>query len=220
MKRSLLLSLLLLIACTPVSTPTGEPPSIFSDQLCGKSCWNKIVVGQTSKQELLEIIPDIPGVNQDSITIFDEPSGLFDGRVFFSLRKDVTGKQSLVNVSAYIIDQKVSALILSGSLGIEFQDVVDAFGEPELVSSRKSPVGGVNMTFISSSQGIDFGYQAESEKSGISPTTEITVLELFDTNLYQTLLTSNWLVPGQGFTLYPWEGYSKIEEHYWPPVKP
>lgn len=215
MKKLLIVALLLVVsACAS----TASEPSILSGQLCGKLCWNNIVVGTTNKQELLKIISTLPNVNQDSITIFDEPYNIFDGRVFFSLYKEPSDKNPLVNISVYTIDQKVAVISFSGKLGIKFQDVVDAFGEPEFVFTAWPRENGVGIGFINSSRGIVFSYLATSEKSNISPETEIMTLELFNTNLYQKLLETNWLIPGYDeFILYPWNDYGEIEERYWPP---
>mgnify|MGYP001384054713 CR=1 FL=1 len=214
MKKYLIVLLLALTSCVPAN----NTHSILANQLCGKLCWNNIVVGTTTGQELLSIITALPHVNQDSIKVFDESTGIFDGRVFFSLYKDSTGKQSLVKASAYTTDQKVVVIIFIGDLGIEFQDVVEAFGEPELVSAIWSHAGGIDVSVLNSSQGIEFGFGAKSEKASISPDTEINMLKIFDTNLYRYLLESNWLIPGyEEFNLYAWSGYGEIEEHYWPP---
>jgi hypothetical protein len=188
-----LLLALVLISCTPKSRGV----SILSGQVCGKSCWNNIVVGKTDKRELLEIIRTLPDANQDSITMFDESHGMFDGRIFFSINNNPTDIYSAVNVSAYTINQIVVDIIFRGDLGTNFKDIVDAYGEPELVSVAHRGDGiGIDIVFIDPTQGIEFGVLANSEKSSISPDTEIRMLELLDITLYQQLLESHWLTPG------------------------
>jgi hypothetical protein len=214
MRKILIGLLILLVACAP----KNSVPSILSGQLCGKSCWNGITVGKTSQQELMSILVNLTIVDQDSIVIFDESDGLFDSMIFFSLYEESDGEHPNVDVSVYTRDQKVVAIQFGGDLGIRFQDVIDAFGEPELVSAVWDPRGGIDIRFLNKLQGLNFGYIAKSESARISSDVEIIDLELFDVNIYQTLLESNWLTLGYGeFILYPWSGYGKIEEHYWPP---
>jgi hypothetical protein len=201
--------------------PTSKGPSIFEDQVCGKLCWNNIVVGNTEKQELFEIISTIPNVDQDSIISYDNPDGeLFDGEISFQYYRALGNPNSLVDIAARTQNQKIILLIFQGNLGLTFQDVVDVFGEPDFVSSLWAFDGGINVHFINSSKGIEIDSYFKSEKFSVTPDTEVNYLIFFDTDLYQIFLESDFLTGDyEGFVLYPWNGYGRIEDNYWPPTK-
>ena len=206
---------ILLISCTTKS----NAPSILSGQVCGKTCWNNITIGKTEKQEFLETISALHNVDQTSITIFDESSGsLFDGNIVFQYYRVVGDKNSLVNISARTNNQKIIFMIFQGDLGLTFKDVSDAFGEPDFVSSLWTIDRGINVHFINSLEGVEITAYFKSEESSVSPDTEVNYLVLFDTDLYQTFQESDLFSPDyESLILYPWTGYGKIEELYWPP---
>jgi hypothetical protein len=201
--------------------PKSKGPSIFSNQTCGNSCWNNITVGKTEKQEFLKIISALPNVDQNSIAVFDEPGGdLFDGRILFHFYRVLKDENSLVKISARTKNQRIVFMTFQGDLGLTFQDVSDLFGEPDLVSSLWTFDGGINVHFINSVQGIEITSYFKSERSTVSSDTEINVLSFFATDMYERLLRSSLFVADETFILYPWTGYGKIEDHYWPPQEP
>lgn len=219
MKRTL--NILVLIILLSSCLPKSKGPSIFSHQICGTSCWNNVIVGKTEKEEFLKIISTLPNVDQDSIAVFDEPGGdLFDGRILFQFYRVLKDESSLVNISARTKNQRIVFMTFQGDLGLTFQDVSDLFGEPDLVSSLWTFDGGINVHFINSLQGIEITSYFKSEKSSVSPGTEINVLSFFATDMYERLLRSSLFVADETFILYPWTGYGKIEDRYWPPQEP
>jgi hypothetical protein len=207
--------ILTLAACIPQS----KGKSILWNQVCGKSCWNKIVIGKTTKQELLEIISTLPNVDQTSVTITDDPNAsMFDGKIVFQYYRISGEKDTLVNIAVLTKNQIIVFMIFQGDLGLTFQDVVDAYGEPDFASSLWTFDGGINVHFINSLQGVEITQYFNSEKSSVAPDVEVKNLTLFDTKQYQTFLESNLLTGDyEGFVMYPWTGYGKIEDHYWPP---
>lgn len=199
--------------------PKDREPTILSDRICGKVCWNNITVGKSEKQEVLEIISKLPNVVQASVIIFDESDeSLFDDNIVFQYYRIVGDKDSLINISARTKNQKVIYMVFQGDLGLTIKDVSDTFGEPDFVSSLWTFDGGINVHLINSLQGAEITAYFRGEKSSISPNTVVNHLVLFDTDLYQTFLESNLFNPDyKSFILYPWTGYGKIEDHYWPP---
>lgn len=190
----------------------------FVSQVCGKSCWNNIIVGETNKQEFLKIVSALPNVNQGSITSYMTNGGLFDEVISFQFYRNLAQKDSLVTVSARTKNQKVVFMTFQGELGATFQTIFDAFREPDSVSSLWVFDGGINTHFINSVQGIEIIQYFDSEKSTIQADTEVMNLSLFDPNQYSTYLGSDLLTGDyKGVIMYPWKGYGKIEDLYWPP---
>jgi hypothetical protein len=197
----------------------GNTPSIFSDRVCGKSCWNSIVVGETDKQEFLKVISTFPTVDQASISSKDlGAGGLFDEEIIFQFYRIPENKNSLVRITARFNQGKIVLMIFQGELGLTFQELIDIFGAPDFASSLWTFDGGINVHVINSVQGVEANQYFKSEKSSITLDTEINNLYLFDPDQYQTYLESDFLTGDyKGFILYPWTGYGKIEDMYWPP---
>ena len=218
--KKLLITLTLIIALTCCKLQ-NKGPSIFSNQICGKLCWNGIVVGKTDKQELLNIISTLPNIDQGSIitTSFNnsDNSNLFDERMSFDFYRILGDKDSRIDMMVLLNKQKVILLNFNGNLGLTFQDVSSTFGELTFASSLPTFDGGINVHFINSVYGIEITEYFDSERSSVLPDTEVYDLAFFDTSMYKKFLESTYLRAGPGFTLYPWTGYGKIKDHYWPP---
>ena len=82
MKRIVFLILFLASSC---SWSTGDQRSILEDSSCDLPCWNNIVAGQTSQDEVLQILSSLPVVDQESILVMDRPWNIFDDQIFFTL---------------------------------------------------------------------------------------------------------------------------------------
>jgi hypothetical protein len=203
-----------LVSCTP----KDRASTTFVGQVCGKSCWNNIIVGETNKQEFLKIVSALPNVDQASITSYMTNGGLFDEVISFQFYRNPGQKDSLVTVSARTKNQKVVFMTFQGDLGATFQTIFDAFREPDSVSSLWDFDGGINTHFINSVQGMEITQYFDSEKSTVHADTEVMNLSLFDPSQYSTYLESDLLTGDyKGFIMYPWKGYGKIEDLYWPP---
>ncbi len=213
-----LLIILVLITALVSCTSKNSASTAFVGQVCGKSCWNNIIVGETSKQEFLKIVSALPNVDQASITSYMTNGGLFDEVISFQFYKNPGQKDSPVTISVRIRNQKVVFMTFQGDLGATFQNICDAFREPDSVSSTWVFDGGINTHFINSVQGIEITQYFDSEKSTFQADTEVMNLSLFDPSQYSTYLESD-LLTGEykGFIMYPWKGYGKIEDLYWPP---
>lgn len=193
--------------------------SIFTNQLCGKSCWNNIKIGLTTEKELLEIIHELPNVEQNSITEYDDSAGsMFDKTISFQYFMDPKEIDSGVNVVIRTQKEKVALMIFQGDLALNFEDFIDEFGEPNFVSSLWVADGGINVHFIYQSLGIEITNYFKSEKASVSPETEINYFFFFDPSMYDTFLKSDLLTAEyDSFVLYPWIGFGSIEDLYWPP---
>lgn len=216
MKKSLITLALLvtLLSCSP--KPQSEGPSILENQICGKSCWNNVILGKTDTQEFLNIVTTLPNVAQSSIHSYDELNQqLFDERITFQYYRD-SGEE--VNVLARTKKQQVVLITFQGGLGLTFDDIVKIFGEPDFATSLWTFDGGINVHFINSLEGVEVTSYFESEKSSITPTLEINSFTLFDPNIYQTLIDTDYIIADHEYSiLYPWTGYGVVEQKYWPP---
>jgi hypothetical protein len=210
--------LILVVLVTLLASCASKDGVTFTGQVCGKSCWNNIVVGETSRQDFLKIISTLPNVDQASITTSTTNGGLFDEVISFQLYGNPGKKDSLVTISARTKNQKIVFMTFQGDLGSTFQNIFEAFREPDSVSCLWTFDGGINTHFINSVQGLEITQYFSSEKSKVSADTQVRNLSLFDPDQYGTYLESDLLTGDyRGFIMYPWKGYGKIEDLYWPP---
>lgn len=207
--------LFLLSSCIP----KAAGPSIFSGQLCGGLCWNNIIVGETGKQEFIEIATALPNTDQSTILSRDyADSGIFDGEISFEYYRKIDDINSLVYVVAQTINQKIGTLTFYGDLGLMFQDIENNFGEPNYVTSYFRLVdSGIDVIFINSHDGVEIQSYFKSEKSVVAPDTEVNYILFFTPELYSQLFESDFLTPDhENLPSYEWSGYGKIGDLYSP----
>ena len=123
-----------------------------------------------------------------------------------------------MNVTTELKNGIVVSMIFQGDLGLQFKDFINAFGEPNYASSLWESDGGINVNIIYRDKGMELTTYFKSEKSSVYPETDINYFFFFDPAMYDTFLESDILTPDfESFILYPWAGFGKIEDHYWPP---
>ncbi len=228
MKKVFLTILLALTSCSLVSTHQPASYSIFANSSCDLPCWYGIAIGKTTKQELLGILQGISFVNQDSITVIESTS-FFDEWVYFSMGKgpkilEVEGggtvqQDYLWAGEVYLLNGKVSQIILGGDLGLTIQQVVDAFGTPSYAIPSFTPGGHVWVSILFPAKGVDIGYRVDDVDAEITPDTKISRLKLFDISLFdemiqnQMFMFSSMVVPDEIIN-FGWKGYGSLSL-YW-----
>jgi hypothetical protein len=227
MKRNWLLVFLLLVACTQSS---GAQTSIVEESSCELPCWNNIIVGKTSEQEVLQVISTLPIVENKSILVTNQPRNIFDNQIFFQLNLDTTKRNNAPNLSQIdLSDNLVRVLALCGNLNTTIGEIVERTGKPEGIISGGSVAGGRDVILINSKIGISFWYNTDEtpKKSEfiIDPEIQVHCLVLFDPFFYEEMLEAGLFSMGHYNAeetlrvLYPWDGYGNLDEKY-PPRQP
>ena len=221
------LAMVLLTGCGPRTL------DVVANSSCRLPCWNGIVVGTTTRSELLGILPELDGASASSIVSIEEPWKFFDGTVRFSMGPPLSQWQipgispARVGGEVQIIDEKVVELILCGELGATFGEVLAQIGEPEGVMSIRNPfIGGIDVLAYNGQTGFEITFNTKHvprEIAGeISPRSSLDCISLFDPSIYAAMLEAKLISfssYGAKETLeitYPWEGYGKIDELYPP----
>jgi hypothetical protein len=65
---------LVMFMMTLLASCSRLPSSILDDMTCDAPCWQGIVVGETSKDEALQIIEQMPEVQKETIRSWSEDS--------------------------------------------------------------------------------------------------------------------------------------------------
>jgi len=215
MKKISIVFLLFLTACGFLSHP-----SILKDNSCQLPCWNGVQVGKTNETQFLIIIRNLPSLNNGSIESGDARRGVFDRIIGFTLYGGLPPMLPTVRAEAYLSQGTVTELYLSGNLGVSSKQLTDEIGNPKYVFAGQTNAGGkVDVWLIYPQQGIMFGYAVQDESAEISADTQITELRMIDPKLYTELINNGWLINFYNASnLYPWNGYGRIVDKYWPPV--
>lgn len=237
MKKLLIVIMLALSSCslaptqmTVTQTPKPQLPpenSIFAESNCVMPCWYGIVIGKTTKQELLNILKSVPVVYQDSITVTDSDT-FFDEWVFFKVGKGsrifnveggVVKLDYLGTGQIEILNDKVSLIMFSGDLDLTIQQVVDIFGEPDYAIPFYAPGRDIQVELLSPVRGIDYSYSTNDLDSKLAPGTEVSEIIMFDTSIYDEMIENKQFsfspfVEQNDLEKYAWKGYGNLSM-YW-----
>jgi hypothetical protein len=221
-KLGLLFLLLILTACSD----SKDQQSILDRSNCAFPCWNGIVVGETTKTELLTILGALPDIDQESIEITDASDNVFDNNIYFSFLQGWTLSQR-PKIDGYldITDDKVGALTFCGEINMTIGELAEQVGEPENIISGNDIGGGRTAILTLPAEGIAFWHTAELSNLEITPDTQIDCLEFFDPSLYHVMLEIGSFSAGYYNAeetlrvMYSWDGYGNLDEKY-PPRQP
>lgn len=220
MKKLILLIFLLITAC---SVSPGEE-SILDKSSCDLPCWNGIIPGQTTEEEFLEILQDLPNIDTDTIKHQKTSEGnIFDKLIFFSFRQNWTlSQRPKLHGEAAVIENIVSKFIICGAITTSMDRLVEEVGEPEHIISGNNFYGGRLVILINAEKGVKYSYTTELDKLEITPETRIDCISTFDPSISEKMLEAGYFSNGDynaEQTLsawYPWEGYGNLDEKYPP----
>jgi hypothetical protein len=222
MKRvNLLIALTLILAsCTIL----GEQPSVLDDSNCEAPCWNGIVVGVTTSEEMLAILKELPIVDQDSIAVAISPWKIYDGKIiFFLYPSPILKNRHEAYVQSNILKGKVSDIGFCGNLGTSFGNVVEKIGEPKSIIILGSPSGGSFVNAVNEDIGVQFTYDTadipRQLRAKIAPEIPIKCLVYFAPEFYDLMLEAAQFSAGHLNAeqtlnaMRPWNGYGDLEQY-------
>lgn len=222
MKKFVLLLCLFVVACGK-SSANG---SVLDTSTCRLPCWNDIVAGQTTEDELLKTLANLPNVDSESVRSTNQTWDIFDHQTTFSFVQDWSFDQrSELRGYAYIKDDIIRVLAFCGEINTTMGALVEAVGEPEYIISGDDFSGGRLVILIHSKTGVSYSYTAKLSNLEITPDTQIDCIQSFDPLLYEEMLDAG-LFSNSGYSaeetlrvMYPWDGYGNLDEKY-PPRQP
>jgi hypothetical protein len=222
MKKLILLIFLLITAC--VSGP--DERSILDRSDCVLPCWNGIVTGQTTEDDLLKILENLPDVDPKTVRTTNQAWNIFDDQFYFSFRRSWTLNQNPnLRGEGAIKNNTVSDLILCGAINTTIGELVEQIGEPENIISGNNFYGGRTVIMFDSQKGVSYWYTAELDNLEIMPDTSLDCIEIFDPSFYEAMLEAKFFSNGYYDAeetlrvMYPWDGYGNLDEKY-PPRQP
>jgi len=222
MKKLVLLICLFIVACGKSS----DEMSVLDKSSCKLPCWNGVVAGQTTEDDLLKILANLPDVDPETIRTTNQAWNIFDDQFYFSFRRSWALNQSpKLRGEGSIKNNTVSDLILCGGINTSISELVEQIGEPEYIISGNNFYGGRTVILTHPSKGVSYWYTTELDRFEITPDTQIGCLGIFDPLLYEEMLEAKFFSAGYynaEETLkvqYLWDGYGNLDEKY-PPRQP
>lgn len=222
MRKILLVISFFIVTCGNLSDKT----SILDNATCKFPCWNGIVVGETTENDLLKILSNLPEINQASIKNNKLSQSIFDNQIHFSFRQGWSlNNRPQLKGEIDIKNNIVTNLTLCGKISTSMSRLMEEVGEPEYIISGNSIGGGRTVILIDSKDGISYWFTADLRKLEILPTTQIRCMHLFDVSLYEEMLEIGLFSSGYynaeetRKVWYEWDGYGNLDEKY-PPRQP
>lgn len=192
----------------------------LTENSCDLPCWNGVIVGDTTKTELLLKINNLTIIDQNKTRTYVEPWKIFTGSSFFTYyNRKIHGTASYLN-------EITEELTFSGELRTTFGDIVSEVGYPDyvIVIPLFNPTSNLDVTALYPTLGIAFSYDIRTipkrMREEISPDIPIDYVTIFDPNIYDALVDASLF--GQSLyngeetreSLRPWDGYGVLLEKY------
>jgi hypothetical protein len=220
----LMLAFILLTGCIKSQGST----TLLKDNTCTAPCWNGLIPGETSENDAVKILNELPQVKPGSVRIW-YPDGVHKGDSFYL----ISGEQ----VDLMFQDDKLLYIGFSYPvkhvfLNVTYQQLIDEFGDPGSIIRIDSYAGenlytlfislytdqGIAYSLFTNRGWIIFGFLTNITK--ISPGTHVDRLYYFDPENIDGLIDKG-NISGGIFTsqdidelTQPWKGYGNIEKLY------
>jgi hypothetical protein len=193
----------------------AAPSTILEDTGCSPPCWNQITPGETTKQEVLNILPTLAEVETGSVEDAETLTGGFYNHVSWSFIEH-TGDYS---GQIFFQDEIVSTIAIYNKKGsLTFDDAVNLLGEPEYVIVFSQPTQKLAIYVINPSKGyalfISKGYVDPGDEAYIRSRNSVKAVHYIDPQLFNNLLISRPIfIPGSLILehMQPWRGFGEYE---------
>lgn len=198
--------------------------SLLDKSSCTLPCWNNIVLYETTKEELLNIISSLEHVDQGSITEIESLSRIYDQVVRFEIKPGQKSDDP-INIEISIQNNKVNMLVFSGQLGVTLGKIVLETGEPKNLLTVTLPGGYREIVMLNQAKGLAFGHGSYETDINVEAENTINLLIVFASENYEELLEegvfflSAYKKDDTLRIMYPWDGYGNLDEKY-PPRQP
>lgn len=232
MKPLSLLSLFLIpvFALVVVGCQQSAPnPSPLDDTTCSPPCWENIVPGKSTEQDVLLMLPKVSNIDASSITSYNpklvrpegNPERIYD-EIIHALFTSKGRQQNPIGI--YVLGDVVS--VLSFELrtdDLSLSEAIEKLGEPQYVfvaPYRENFIVG----FVSPSTGTAFVYstvgKSKRQRSEIYPEIRVGAFYFFDPETYEQFLEARFLSVGEWDAKYtsqhlvPWTGnYGDLSQY-------
>jgi hypothetical protein len=223
---------LILVGCLLVILTAYEPakPSpILTDTSCEAPCWNLITPGETTTQQVIDILNQSDQVIDKSIRSRSslDRCNKIDWKFENNGTGTITTCDGLVTMIGFGPKVKESIFDKEKGLGVTFSGAIDRYGEPESILSNSGlcnfdtpcvylwalyPQKGI----VYSSSGLQNTEDSSAELKKDTPVFSIIFFlpKHYDDILYKTLNPLGASHEMVRKYIYSWKGFGKVEEKY------
>ena len=201
---------LLLASCSLQKTPSPVPLIALSNSPCTPPCWHNIIPGKSTIDDVRLLIDQIPGIEPENSAFVGPRSGynnLFIG--------DFVDSASRLEI--YFVASTVSSVLIHGNLGINVDQFITIYDDPESVVLHLAGGGDeyyLEISLLYPEKGIVASFRSEEFEYGtIRPHIMIDNLLIIDPSQFRNTLIreSTWITEE---TLeqnnFSWSGYQDV----------
>jgi hypothetical protein len=199
----------LLGSCTLINR--REPLPALVDSPCVPPCWQGIIPGESSKEEVEDLSADIPGIDLEYSKWLGSWN-IYDDRFLLQF-KDGKGEGQI-----RIVDNYIHSISIYDDVNLTLEQAIGLYGEPESIIIEHEEPGDVillSINLLYPNQGLLLTYsEGDYGTAHIQPGKMIEWVVFVDPKRYGASLTEGpAYIEGEAFrnNRYPWSGYENIE---------
>lgn len=216
--------LLLIIASLLVSC-RRQPSTIWYDNACSPPCWRQITPGQTTEQEVLEILPTWKDIYHSTIKHYPEIPALGGGKGEWARTVwEFTTENTYGEL--YYREGKVLVISLSLDAFLTYSKALEKLGTPDKILARvlwgDYPYLIVDILYLE--RGVIVTGEkgnflspfklSEEDRIALNPNDRVSIVEYFDPSLFEIIMTEGpsgyWESERLKEALQPWTGFGEI----------
>jgi hypothetical protein len=190
----------------------------------GKNSWNGITLGDSTSNDLVEMLQTHPDVPRDSIVNTNQPWQIFDEMIWFDMNIGSIRQSDIYGVAG-ILERKVVSIDFCGQFEDTIGSVTDIAGKPSnIIVTEGGEVGGYLVGVIHRESGLYYwyhtAYQKDVPQTEIRRNIQLECFSIFKPSLYEDLLKigifsqGNYSGEETKSIMYAWDGYGEINEKY------
>ncbi len=213
----LLLCFYWLLAAAILSGCVEKRSVLMDDPVCQYPCWQNITPGRTTFVQAVEILSQ--SMFFDSKGFSPTPSQIIEAYGYSSWVFTKSVRE--MGLVLYNIDDYVVLLDFSVSRNIHIEEMMDFYGEPELISVISGTAGSrwLDASWIYPSKGVvislfDYRWKPEGAYARITPEMDIFDVYYFDTDAYESLMEKGMIIHNYWDiiqkSIQPWNGYGLV----------
>jgi hypothetical protein len=186
---------------------------------CDLPCWYGITVGETQKDEAIQVISGFSKVHYNiSNNYSDKYFGTIDS-VYFRLYPLITYLPT-IDGDVYFKENETVYLSFGGNVGLKVNQVIEKFGEPEFVYVDPIYVRYQRAYIFYPEDGIIFTIGKLYNFHNIEENSKIMGIHIIKPENFQLFVENSGIYPKEeqyGPLFVPWSGYGELEGKYWFP---
>ena len=207
-RKKLTVIAMLLIAMLSSCGGRKELAPSLAEPGCEPPCWQQIIPGKSTFEDIKKQVPEIEGVDENSIFI-DENEILYDVCIRWEFIED--GQVGEVCV----LDQTVPFIGLVGDFGLTLEKALSIYGEPDQLVYSWQAVGdpvALRVVLFYLEKGLVISFkQSDLDTITLEPENKIDYILFYDLALYPEIVT-RLIVEKEDLEEHQmeWSGYVEI----------